>query len=368
MTMKGLQRAPLYKQLALKLEQDVVSSLQVGELLPTEAELVSRYHVSITTVRKAVDILERRNLVLRRQGSGTFVLDRKLPERDVALLLEFDVSNPHVSPFYLRFLQETRLALFKLGISSRPYLGHVGWGLEFDELTCAEIARDMSLNRLNGIVSIGAHPHPSWISEFRRHAVPTVGGNELMDNCVEVDRAKVAAQILGRFQQAGRKRLLILDWERALSEIWITEATAAAYGLTLTRVEIPLTPGSEATQQAWDDLQSVLEKGSAASDCLLVADDMLFANCQKVLLSLPTRHFSHQDLVVFGSDAVDLHALVPLVRCYYPVRQRAKLVAEVMRLRLNGDEAPAFTEVQFSFSSTSSFASPQVSAAIAQEV
>ncbi len=44
-----------------------------GESIPSELELAARFQVSQGTVRKAIDELAAENLLLRRQGKGTFV-------------------------------------------------------------------------------------------------------------------------------------------------------------------------------------------------------------------------------------------------------------------------------------------------------
>jgi len=44
-----------------------------GEAIPSEVELAARFQVSQGTVRKAIDELAAENLLLRRQGKGTFV-------------------------------------------------------------------------------------------------------------------------------------------------------------------------------------------------------------------------------------------------------------------------------------------------------
>ena len=44
-----------------------------GEAIPSEMDLAARYRVSQGTVRKAIDELATDNLVVRRQGKGTFV-------------------------------------------------------------------------------------------------------------------------------------------------------------------------------------------------------------------------------------------------------------------------------------------------------
>lgn len=65
---------PLYKQIKQLLLQDLDrGAWKPGELIPSEFELAARFQVSQGTVRKAIDELAAENLLLRRQGKGTFV-------------------------------------------------------------------------------------------------------------------------------------------------------------------------------------------------------------------------------------------------------------------------------------------------------
>ena len=66
--------SPLYQQIKIL----ILKSLQAGEwkpgdLIPSEMDLAVRFRVSQGTVRKAIDELAAENLVIRRQGKGTFV-------------------------------------------------------------------------------------------------------------------------------------------------------------------------------------------------------------------------------------------------------------------------------------------------------
>ena len=66
--------SPLYQQIKALLLQ----SLQAGEWLPgqaisSEVELAARFRVSQGTVRKAIDEMATDNVLVRRQGKGTFV-------------------------------------------------------------------------------------------------------------------------------------------------------------------------------------------------------------------------------------------------------------------------------------------------------
>jgi GntR family transcriptional regulator len=72
------QHTPAFSPLYQQIKSLILRSLQAGEwrpgdLIPSEFELAGRYRVSQGTVRKAVDALATDNLLVRRQGKGTFV-------------------------------------------------------------------------------------------------------------------------------------------------------------------------------------------------------------------------------------------------------------------------------------------------------
>jgi len=65
---------PLYLQIRDALEARLANGeWKPGEPIPAELALAARFKVSHGTVRKAVDSLAKDNLVVRRQGKGTFV-------------------------------------------------------------------------------------------------------------------------------------------------------------------------------------------------------------------------------------------------------------------------------------------------------
>lgn len=66
--------SPLYQQIkGLILNSLQAGEWKPGESIPSETDLAVRYRVSQGTVRKAIDELAAENLLLRRQGKGTFV-------------------------------------------------------------------------------------------------------------------------------------------------------------------------------------------------------------------------------------------------------------------------------------------------------
>jgi GntR family transcriptional regulator len=65
---------PLYRQLAGHLENEIGSGrLKPGDRLESEGLLTHRFQVSRITLRQAVAELVRKQLLVRKQGKGTFV-------------------------------------------------------------------------------------------------------------------------------------------------------------------------------------------------------------------------------------------------------------------------------------------------------
>jgi GntR family transcriptional regulator len=65
---------PLYDQIKILLTQSLIAGeWRPGEAIPSEIDLAARFGVSQGTVRKAVDELAAENILVRKQGKGTFV-------------------------------------------------------------------------------------------------------------------------------------------------------------------------------------------------------------------------------------------------------------------------------------------------------
>ena len=73
--------SPLYQQIkSLILQSLQIAEWKPAEAIPSEMELAARYGVSQGTVRKAIDELASENLLIRRQGKGTFVATHTAPQ------------------------------------------------------------------------------------------------------------------------------------------------------------------------------------------------------------------------------------------------------------------------------------------------
>ena len=91
--------SPLYRQIkALMLQALDSGEWRPGEAIPSEIELAQRFSVSQGTVRKAVDELAAENLLIRKQGKGTFVSTHTDPRALFRFLRLVPLSGELVTP------------------------------------------------------------------------------------------------------------------------------------------------------------------------------------------------------------------------------------------------------------------------------
>lgn len=95
--------SPLYRQIkALILQALEAGEWRPGQVIPSEQELAARFGVSQGTVRKAIDEMAAENLLVRRQGKGTYVASHNDPRALFRFLrlvpMDGDLSHPKSVP------------------------------------------------------------------------------------------------------------------------------------------------------------------------------------------------------------------------------------------------------------------------------
>jgi GntR family transcriptional regulator len=105
--------APLYRVLERRMRDALASGeWKPGGAIPPERALASRFHVSIGTVRRAIDELVAAHVLIRQQGRGTFVANH---DRDRLLFYFFHVAPEHGPKQY----PDVRLIAFARGKADR---------------------------------------------------------------------------------------------------------------------------------------------------------------------------------------------------------------------------------------------------------
>ncbi len=129
--------APAFSPLYQQIKTLILRSLQAGEwkpgdMIPSEFDLAARFRVSQGTVRKAIDELATDNLLVRRQGKGTFVATH---------------AEQHTQYRFLRLLPDTG-TLQDQGLAERRII-------ECKRLRApAEVARQLALRTGDGVLQV----------------------------------------------------------------------------------------------------------------------------------------------------------------------------------------------------------------------
>ncbi len=139
---------PLYLQIKALLEKSLeADEWRPGEAIPSETLLAARYRVSQGTVRKAIDALAADNLVVRRQGKGTFVATHTEERASLFRFLRIRPADGHDEYPASRLIdvrrgkasaEAARLLVLKAGdsvIMLRRVLEYSGEPVVLDEIT-----------------------------------------------------------------------------------------------------------------------------------------------------------------------------------------------------------------------------------------
>src|SRR5262249_7588577 len=105
----ALSKVPLYVQLKDILREQIRAGIWgPGDRIPSEAEIRAHFPVSRATVRQSIAELEQEGLLIRQQGSGTFVRKPKI-EWNLRNLYSFteDLNARGLHP-------ETRVLMFEV--------------------------------------------------------------------------------------------------------------------------------------------------------------------------------------------------------------------------------------------------------------
>jgi len=108
-----IANGPVCAELVVKLRNQIAEGLYAdGDRIPTEAQLARDYGISVRSVRSGVDELVSEGLLVRRQGSGTYVTNGK-PRRQagsradtIAMVLPLRLRGYH--PFFSEMLRGIR--------------------------------------------------------------------------------------------------------------------------------------------------------------------------------------------------------------------------------------------------------------------
>ncbi|MFV0416921.1 MAG: GntR family transcriptional regulator [Chthoniobacterales bacterium] len=340
-----LSRQPLYQQV----KEAIVKSLacmKPGDRLPTEADYIKHFGVSITPVRQAIRELEQEGWIEKRQGSGTFLLDASARRHGhVAVLLDVDITSENLSPYWLKIVWELQKALEAEGFSARPYFGNLPLGTEADSLTCRYLLDDVYLNRVQGMIGFFIKRNPAWTELFSKKNIPV--NDPECEWRIETSRKSTETFLratLKHFRDRGCKYISTLTWESNADGRHIYSQLlpklGAEYGFETDSRLMDITAGAWEQGMGWERFRDIWQSSRQKPDALIIGDDMLFADAQEAIQNLRISVPDELCVAVRSSDAVNLNPQFPIYNCQLQCAPQAALFAAQIKALIEGSPTP----------------------------
>ena len=223
----SLSRQPLYEQVkALILRRVIDGVWRPGTMLPSETQLGVEFGVSQGTVRKALDTLAAENLVVRRQGRGTFVAEH---DTDRALFHFFHMVGEGAE----RQLPESRVLSCRYGKATAAEAGRLA------------LLRGDPVARIRRVRELGGAPAIVETITVSEALFPDIGCDsdlpntlyELYERRYEVTVARAEERLRATLADSDSAALLAIDEGTPLLEIdrtaFALDGTPAEWRLSL---------------------------------------------------------------------------------------------------------------------------------------
>jgi DNA-binding LacI/PurR family transcriptional regulator len=315
-----------------------------GGKLPTEQEIATAHTVSLTTVRRAMQILAAEGLVVRRQGAGTFVSEGAAQAGQRGGDAAVGVVVPDTTMYFPRVLKGIEQTLTRAGVRLMLACSH--YDVEEDERAVAGLLSAGVAGLLLVPTLIERSDPVAYVDRLNRAQVPVVlveraldpSGPEDVSEYVRTDHEAGGYQAVAHLAELGHRRLgLVLRGNSPTSkpvETGFLKATADFGVEVVDRIAVAAAgwqPG-----QADPALRTLVDGGATGVVSLGEREaTMLLSAARRAGVGVPEQ----LAIVAYDDDIADL-ADVPLTAVSPPKYHLGRLAAEVLLRRLAEPDLP----------------------------
>lgn len=340
--MKSTERPRLkYEELAATLREKV-TPLSSGSRLPSVRGLMKRYRVSLQTVNAALNILEKENLIVTRQGSGSYVSEY----RQVKLIALH--RSRHPSAFEDEKEESLRTAFQSKGwhLETRR---HDGLSLDFganlvpESKACAHIVmQDLT------------HLKQSLIDQLAQQNVPVmIFGRESESGNVDYitsNEPLAISLLIKHLRSLGHHHIAMLVNEpsvyheiakRTQSFVEILELLDLPPGII---IDCGTQPGQRSAHAAHTGLKQYIQGLRGAPlpfSAMIVTSSSGGFGALRAFHECGIRIPEACSVVSFGAEAQNTLSIPSLTDAGTPIGMFGKWVVDLLQKRFDGDPAPA---------------------------
>ncbi len=319
-----------------------------GVRLPPVRELAARLDASVNTVRGVLLVLEREGLLHVRRGSGVYAAATPAAARRLAILCEYDLFHPGVSPFFLSLVGRLRRWGRERGLATQLYVGTCSAFEHAEDVTAPGFVEDAEAGRLVGVFSLSTILSDERVARLQARGLPVVANAEgprlsrLGCGIVRVDTAAMVAAGVRALAAAGRRRIGLLGWGHRLA------LEDGPYAAEMRRLGLAVRPEwvcwdlpAELEGAGWEGLRAIWRASREKPDALLITDEELFRTAKIAVYELGLRVPEDLAIATVSNRGSEVPYPFPVDRMELDPGEIAAQMGRIMSEMLEGRPAPA---------------------------
>ncbi|MGC0273317.1 substrate-binding domain-containing protein [Pseudactinotalea sp. Z1739] len=330
-----------FRALAKDLRQEISEGRwEPGAKLPTEKELMAQRELSLTTVRRALDELADDGLIVRRQGSGSYVSTDL--RRGAGAMRTIGVLVPSATEYYPRVLAGVESALS--GASARMVLASYHYDAVEEERDMASLLASgidgliavpdllSAPNTQEKIESLFDLPVPVVMLERRDFEARISDRSEY----VCTDHAGGAYDAVRHLRTLGHEQIGLVCRHPNHTGNWVVQGYKdAVQDLALPALPIDTAPASEWSLERAEAALHLLRKSRTTA--ALVFGDREAAWIEAAARRAGVRIPEDLALVAYDDESA-AYADIPLTAVSPPKHELGRLAAETLLQRVHGND------------------------------
>lgn len=331
----------IYEQIAQDLSERIRQNAFPENRLPAERSLAEHYNANRITLRKAIDLLEKDNLVTRDGTRGTIIGRRARHGHENMIIGFVLVGRTRLDPLHSVTIMELEQQL--KGYKSNSMLFSIADEDEIDQVLVPAIGRKL----VDGLIVTGL-VSPETLARIKRLSIPAVLlGHLLYSSPIEKqmdrvcpDSTEYSYQAVRCLQQEGRGRIALINGPPYL---WFMNIYNG-YMRALHEADIPY---EDALVERCDDDSSAAAMGAMARllkkstpDAIFIASERMLPGVMATLNAHGVHYPEELSIITVGveTDEQLSNKCIKFVACDWNSMVRSAL--ELLFTRIDNPNAP----------------------------
>ena len=302
-TLNLADERPLYKQIEDRLETYIRhNDLDEGSMIPSLRLLADQFSTNELTVWRAIRGLVDREILVTRQGRGTFV-NYAATRRKILWVCGVGVEDGEVSPFYQLVLRRCTGFCAENGYTLQPV-----WAGSHDKISARRYCNRKKIDEYAGYVFIGCRNEHSILQFARennlKHVVFSHDMQHVRRGVVTSDYAGAVRLGLDHLQQKGIDNITIVELQDSDS---LSRKVAQAYSLSIDLVGLPHQSRLLEFEQIGYLLAKQLIEENRLGRGVFILDDIVAKGMTRAMLQIPQSSECQREIVILSA----LQAIAP---------------------------------------------------------